>query len=119
MKKAITIIFAAAIILVVFFATIRPAYCTDGIAAAPVESASKYDISALEAWCGEPRGTCRMIGGWYYDYNTIETEDGHLWELNTESINEWELLLIWFDDMGTPDNVEDDQIVKVWSEVYD
>lgn len=91
---------------------------TEEVCGGAVESASKYDVSYLEAWCGEPVGTVRMIAGWYADKDTIETEDGNLWALNTESINEWELLLIWFDDMGTP-QVEDDQIIKVWSEVYD
>lgn len=79
---------------------------------------SRFDTTALDSWCGEPNGTIRMIGGWYYAPDTIETEDGNLWELNTEDINEYELLLIWFDDMGTPE-IEDDQIIKVWSEVYD
>ena len=84
----------------------------------PYSHASHYDISALESWCGEPTGVCRMIGGWYYDPGTVQTEDGHLWELNTEDINENELLLIWFDTMDTPE-IKDDQIVKVWSEIYD
>lgn len=88
------------------------------LAATSVESPSKYDTSALEAWCGEPKGTVRMIGGWYADKTHIETEDGNLWEMNTESINEFELLLIWFDDMNTPET-EDDEIIKIWSEVYD
>ena len=59
-----------------------------------------------------------MIGGWYHAENTIETEDGHLWNLNTEDINEYEFLLVWFDTMNTPE-IEDDQIVKVWTELYD
>ena len=79
---------------------------------------SHYNTDYIDSWCGEPAGQIRMIGGWYHDENIIETEDGNLWELNTESIHEWELLLIWFDDMGTPE-IEDDQIIKVWSEVYD
>lgn len=79
---------------------------------------SHYNTTSLDSWCGEPVGQVRMIGGWYHDKDTIETEDGNLWELNTEDINEYELLLIWFDDMGTPE-IEDDQIIKVWSEVYD
>lgn len=84
----------------------------------PLETSSKYDITALEAWCGEPQGACRMIGGWYHDANTIETEDGALWDVNTDSINEYEFLLVWFDTMGT-EETEDDQIIKIWSEVYD
>lgn len=79
---------------------------------------SRFDTTALDSWRGEPAGQIRMISGWYFAPDTIETEDGNLWELNTEDINEYELLLIWFDDMGTPE-IEDDQIIKVWSEVYD
>lgn len=81
-------------------------------------STSCFNTDYLDMWCGEPVGQIRMIGGWYNSPDTIETEDGNLWELNTEDINEWELLLVWFDDMGTPD-IQDDQIIKVWSEVYD
>jgi len=84
-----------------------------------VESATQYDITALEAWCGETVGACRMIGGWYFDEGVIETQDGNLWRVNTNQIGEWEFLLIWFDDMGTTDEIGDDQIVKIWSEVYD
>lgn len=88
------------------------------IAAVAIESPTHYDTSALEAWCGEPHGNIRMIAGWYIQPNTIQTEDGSWWSLNTKSINENECLLIWFDDMGTPEIV-DDEIIKVWSEVYD
>lgn len=76
-----------------------------------------FDTTYLSYWCGESTGIIRMIGGWYHTENTIETEDGHLWNLNTEDINEYEFLLVWFDTMNTPE-IEDDQIVKVWTELY-
>lgn len=89
------------------------------IAAAVIESPLHYyDTSALDSWCGEPCGGIRMIAGWYVQPDTIETEDGNWWSLNTESINPDECLLIWFDDKGTPE-ITDDEIIKVWSEVYD
>ena len=80
--------------------------------------APHFDTTFLDSWCGEPTGQIRMIGGWYHAENAIETEDGHLWGLNTEGINEYEFLLVWFDTMDTPE-IEDDQIVKVWTELYD
>jgi hypothetical protein len=77
-----------------------------------------FDTTSLDSWCGEPTGQIRMIGGWYHAENAIETEDGHLWDLNTEGINEYEFLLVWFDTLNTPE-IEDDKIVKVWTELYD
>lgn len=97
---------------------ISPTYQVNSPDDHALPQSSNFNTDYLDSWCGEPIGQIRMIGGWYHDENIIETEDGNLWELNTESINEWELLLIWFDDMGTPE-IEDDEIIKVWSEVYD
>lgn len=124
MKKRWLLVILALLILTLVSASVRAAGLNkskdkegEELAAAPVESSSKYDTSALEAWCGEPKGTVRMTAGWYSALDTIETEDGELWELNTEDIPEYALLLIWFDDMGTPE-IEDDQIIKVWQEIY-
>lgn len=87
-------------------------------AAAPIESSKSLETSMLKSWCGELVGDCRMIGGWFFQENAIQTQDGHIWDMNTESINPHELLLIWFDDMGTS-QIEDDQIIRIWSEIYD
>ena len=125
MKKRWLLVILALLVLTLVSASVRAAGLNkskdeegEEIAAVPVESASKYDTSYLEAWCGEPKGTVRMLAGWYTDKTHIYTEDGEIWEMNTEGINEYELLLIWFDDMGTPE-IEDDQIIKVWQEIYD
>lgn len=124
MKKRWLLVILALLVLTLVSASVRAADLNkskdkegEELAATPVESPSKYDTSALEAWCGEPKGTVRMTAGWYSALDTIETEDGNLWELNTEDIPEYALLLIWFDDMGTPE-IEDDQIIKVWQEIY-
>lgn len=77
-----------------------------------------YDLSAIDEWCGEPIGKIRMIAGWLSNPGEIETEDGNLWGISTPGIEENDLLLIWFDDMGTPD-VSDDIIMKIWKEVHD
>lgn len=76
---------------------------------------SKFDVSALESWCGEPTGKIRMVGGWFYEENVLEDELGNLWGF--DGAKEDAFYLLWIDDMGTAD-VKDDEILKVWSEFY-
>ena len=79
---------------------------------------TQYDTTLLPAWVEAPESSVRMIYGWYYAQDEIETTDGNLWGLNTDEILPEDSLLIWFDTMNTPE-IEDDQIVKVWKGVYD
>lgn len=84
---------------------------------ATAESAATplYDTTDLDY--RETQSTCRMIGGWYHSKDVIETADGRLWNVNTDGINEYEFLLVWFDTMDTQEK-DDDRIVKMWREVY-
>lgn len=75
-----------------------------------------YDTSDLA--CEELVGNCRMSYARYYDANGIETTDGNVWDVSTDSINPYELLLVWFDDMGT-EEIEDDTIIEIWRTIYD
>ena len=75
-----------------------------------------YDTSDLA--CEELVGNCRMSYARYYDANGIETTDGNVWDVSTDNINPYELLLVWFDDMGTKE-IEDDTIIEIWRTVYD
>lgn len=77
------------------------------------ENTSKFDVTILESWCGEPVGTIRMVGGWYYEPDTLEDETGNLWGF--DGIEDEAFYLVWIDDMGTPE-VEDDEILKIWQE---
>lgn len=83
------------------------------VATEPENTASKFDVSVLETWCGEPVGTIRMVGGWYYEPNTLEDETGNLWGF--DGIEDEAFYLVWIDDMGTPE-IEDDEILKIWKE---
>lgn len=87
-------------------------------AAGALIASTGYDIASLPTWDEAPQSSVRMIYGWYYAQGEIETSDGHIWDLNTDGINKYETVLLWFDTMNTPE-IEDDQIVKVWKEVYD
>ena len=82
------------------------------------ETCGDPSYSSLEHVLTPDQPTVRMIYGKYHSPDTIETTDGNLWALNTDDINEYESLLVWFDDMGTSE-IEDDQIYKVWREIYD
>lgn len=77
---------------------------------------SKFDMSALEAWCGSPVGKIRMMGAWVNpnDSTVLLTEDGNSWQFDHKMDSAF--YLIWFDDMGTED-VLDDEILKIWKEV--
>ena len=58
-----------------------------------------------------------MVGAWWYDDHVIEDEMGNLWNIE-QDIEENDFLLVWIVDNFTPDNIEDDAIVKVWREAY-
>ena len=87
---------------------------------------SAWDTTALDHWCGEPIGKVRMVGAWFYNYEpsnqtyVLEDETGELWVVRDvgESIGEDDFLLLWIDNNATPDYLEDDVVVKVWSEVH-
>lgn len=84
---------------------------------APVEPTEDYfDLTYLYNWCGRPVGNLRMIGAWFNESGELVDEAGNKWEWFGEKDNE-ALFLLWVDDMGTPE-VEDDQIIKLWREVY-
>lgn len=80
-----------------------------------------FDTQALETWCkGEDMGQIRMVGAWVYSNNsngttTLEDEQGYLWDVEGQVDDSF--LLLWLVDNHTPE-VEDDEIIKVWSEWY-
>ena len=95
------------------------------VAQTTVEQAMKpacevFDVSALSGWCGAGEcGTVRMVGA------VIIGEAAGCWELMDDYGEIWyvekldllpdDFLLIWIDDMGT-DDIQDDEIIKVWRE---
>lgn len=105
----------SAIILVV--ATVQP------IPVAEAKTVSHIDTSAIEMWDGDfSSGNIRMVGAWVdsYDGNSVRIEDetGNIWIMDDCHIDDDASLLLWLADNGTPDNVEDDVIIKVWTELH-
>jgi len=84
----------------------------------------RFNTSYLEQWDkGESDNTIRMIGAWFYSFEpsnctyVLEDESGDLWVVRDVSIDEDDFLLLWIDNGGTPDYIEDDLVVKTWKEV--
>lgn len=82
-----------------------------------------FNTSYLAGWdSGEPCGTIRMIGAWVFNHEpsndtwVLQDESGELWVVRNRELDEDDFLLLWLADNGTPDNVEDDLIIKVWKE---
>lgn len=86
-------------------------------------AAEVFDTSYLAGWdSGEPCGAIRMIGAWVFNHEpsndtwVLQDESGELWVVRNRELDEDDFLLLWLADNGTPDNVEDDLIIKVWKE---
>lgn len=80
-----------------------------------------YDTTYLDNWCaGDEQGSIRMIGGWVNSHEdntyTLEDESGNLWVVRDIDLDEDDFLLLWIDNNGTPDYLEDDHVVKTWRE---
>lgn len=80
-----------------------------------------FDTTAIDAWCrGEDVGTVRMVGAWVAESmdntHTLNDETGNAWIVEDITLYEDDWLLLWIADNHTPDNIEDDIIVKVWRE---
>ena len=87
-------------------------------------SASVWDITALDSWCGEVDGTMRMLSANVCVINsqtqvTLEDEEGQLWVVldPTQTFTMQDFLLLWVADKGTPLDKADDELMKVWKEV--
>ena len=80
---------------------------------------SHVDTRVIEVdWClGCEGDTVRMICGWMYDENTIEDQEGNVWEVDEADFSENDFLLLWISDNKTEDDVSDDAIIHVWREV--
>ena len=90
---------------------------------AEAKTPSHIDTSAIECWDDSfSSGNIRMVGAWVkgYDDNTvlIEDETGNIWVMDDCYIDKDEFLLVWLADNGTPSNVEDDLIIKIWTELH-
>lgn len=84
-----------------------------------VEQSGGFDTSIIEDnWCGDfSDGTIRMVGAWQYERQLVEDETGDVWYIE-EPVQADDFLLLWIADNHTPNDTEDDIIVKVWREAY-
>jgi hypothetical protein len=63
------------------------------------------------------QGPIRMVGAWINEQGLVEDEQGNLWDVEEQVFAE-DFLLLWIADNHTPNDVTDDEIVKVWREAY-
>lgn len=111
---AIAFLFA----VVLFMQTVTPVQVS--AAEVPVvEQSGGFDTSIIEDnWCGDfSDGTIRMVGAWQYERQLVEDETGDVWYIE-EPVQADDFLLLWIADNHTPNNTEDDIIVKVWREAH-
>jgi hypothetical protein len=59
-----------------------------------------------------------MIGAWKYADGVVRDEQGCLWAVDIQGVNEEDFLLLWLADNHTPDDTTDDIIIKTWREVH-
>lgn len=84
----------------------------------------KFDTSALDNWCaGDEEGIIRIVAAVPYAREdntlTLEDEQGELWLVENMSISDDEYVLLWIADNNTKDDVTDDVVLKVYTEVHD
>lgn len=111
---AIAFLFA----VVLFMQTVTPVQAS-AVEVPVVEQSGGFDTSIIEDnWCGDfSDGTIRMVGAWQYERQLVEDETGDVWYIE-EPVQADDFLLLWIADNHTPNDTEDDIIVKVWREAH-
>ena len=111
---AIAFLFA----VVLFMQTVTPVQAS-AVEVPVVEQSGGFDTSIIEDnWCGNfCDGTIRMVGAWQYERQLVEDETGNVWYIE-EPVQADDFLLLWIADNHTPNDTEDDIIVKVWREAH-
>lgn len=110
--------------VVVLLTNVVPVTAQASLVEQPSETVVEFDTSVLQTWChGEDLGTVRMVGAWVHertgDVWTLHDEQGNAWTVeDLHNMQEHGWMLLWIADNHTVDNVTDDVIVKMWTEVY-
>lgn len=77
----------------------------------------RFNVQYISDWCGGTEGRIYMVGAHKYEQNgtmvTLEDEHGNLWDIDGVAVEDTDFLLLWLDDKGTTENI-DDVIIKVW-----
>lgn len=104
--------------VVLFMQTVTPVQAS-AVEVPAVEQSGGFDTSIIEDnWCGDfSDGTIRMVGAWQYERQLVEDETGNVWYIE-EPVQADDFLLLWIADNHTPNDTEDDIIVKVWREAH-
>ena len=119
--------FKTMIAIVSFGLLVFIAWCGYTLTSNPVNNKpiaeQHIDTSAIESWDdGFSNGNIRMVSAWVdsYDGNSVRIEDetGNIWVMDDCYIDDDAFLLLWIADNYTPNNVEDDLIIKVWTELH-
>ena len=85
---------------------------------------NNFDTSTLESWDGDfSDGKIRMIGAWLYGQDNngdpiVIDEKGELWTISGYEVASDEFLLLWIADNNTVEDMNDDIIMKIWTEKY-
>ena len=85
---------------------------------------NNFDTSTLESWDGDfSDGKIRMIGAWLYGQDNngdpiVIDEKGELWTISGYEVASDEFLLLWIADIHTVEDMNDDIIMKIWTEKY-
>lgn len=84
----------------------------------------KFDTSAIENWCaGDEEGIIRMVAAVPYaredNMLTLKDEQSELWLVEDMDISDDEYVLLWIADNNTKNDVTDDVVLKVYTEVHD
>ena len=83
-----------------------------------------FDTSILESWDGDfSDGKIRMIGAWLYGHDNngdpiVIDEKGELWTISGYEVASDDFLLLWIADNNTVEDMNDDIIMKIWTEKY-
>ena len=83
-----------------------------------------FDTSVLESWDGDfSDGKIRMIGAWLYGQDNngdpiVVDEKGELWTIPGYEVANDDFLLLWIADNNTVEDMNDDIIMKIWTEKY-
>lgn len=85
---------------------------------------NNFDTSTLESWDGDfSDGKIRMIGAWLYGQDNngdpiVIDEKGELWTISGYEVASDDFLLLWIADNNTVEDMNDDIIMKIWTEKY-
>jgi len=89
----------------------------------PIKASQHFNTSSLEEWGGNfSEGNITMVGAEVYAYNEADNktvfldQNGEMWTVEGECDSN-EFYLLWIADNLTPE-VNDDVVIKVWSEVH-